>query len=95
MPTIDIDLFDDEPKVGDKVRVKGKVESIDEDTGKVEISYDDVDIVGKEKKRKKRRSRDNDNDFDDDVDIIYTQDQMNPNTQTLDQALGQAFPNTQ
>lgn len=93
MPKLDIDMFDSEPKVGDKVRVKGKVESIDEDTGEVEVSYDDVDIVGKEKKRKKRR--DNDNDFDDDVDIVYTQDQMNPNTQTLDQALGQAFPNTQ
>lgn len=91
MPKLDIDMFDDEPKVGDKVRVKGKVESIDEDTGEVEVSYDDVDIVGKEKKRKKNR----DNDNDDDVDIVYTQDQMSPNTQTLDQALGQAFPNTQ
>lgn len=91
MPTLDIDMFDDTPHVGDKVKVTGKIEEINEDTGKVEVSYDEVDIVGKEKKRKKRRDYNN----DDDVDIVYTQDQMSPNTQTLDQALGQAFPNTQ
>lgn len=92
MPTLDIDLFDDAPKVGDKVRVKGKVKSIDEETGEVEVSYDDVDIVGKEKKRKKRRNYDTDDDFDDEV-IVQTETM--PNSQTLDQALAQSFPNTQ
>lgn len=88
MPRLDLDMFDDAPKVGDKVKVMGKVESIDEDTGEVEVSYDDVDIVGKEKKRKKRRSYGTE-------DEIVVETEMMPNTQTLDQALSQSFPNTQ
>lgn len=92
MPNLDLDMFDDAPKVGDKVKVMGKVESIDEDTGEVEVSYDDVDIVGKEKKRKKRRSYSRDDDMDDEVVVDV---EMMPNTQTLDQALSQSFPNTQ
>lgn len=91
MPRLDIDLFDEEPKVGNKVRVTGKVESINEDTGMVEVSYDDVKIVDT-KKRKKRR--DYDDDFIDDETVIV-QNEMEPNTQSLDQALAQSFPNTQ
>lgn len=93
MPKLDIDMFDQDPKVGDEVRVKGKVESIDEDTGEVEVSYDDVDVVGKDKKSKKRKSRRDDD--DDDVEVVYTADGMPPESQTLDQALSQAFPQTQ
>lgn len=94
MPTIDIDLFDEDPKVGDKVKVTGKVKSIDEETGEVDISYDDVKIVD-EKKRKKRRNRDNDDDdFDDDVEIVVDS-QNYPQDQSLDSALMRAFPNTQ
>lgn len=88
MPRLDLDMFDDAPKVGDKVKVTGKVESIDEDTGEVEVSYDDVDIVGKEKKRKKRRS------YDTEDEIIVETETM-PNSQSLDEALSQSFPNTQ
>lgn len=88
MPRLDLDMFDDAPKVGDKVKVTGKVESIDEDTGEVEVSYDDVDIVGKEKKRKKRRS------YDTNDEVVVEMETM-PNTQTLDEALSQSFPNTQ
>lgn len=93
MPKIDIDEFDETPKVGDKVKVMGKVDSIDEDTGEVEVTYDDVKIVDK-KKRKKRRS---DNDDDDDDDVVYVQDEtmMAPESQSLDNALAQAFPRTQ
>lgn len=93
MPRLDIDLFDEEPKVGNKVRVTGKVESINEDTGMVEVSYDDVKIVDT-KKRKKRRDYDTDDDFIDDETVIV-RNEMQPNTQSLDQALAQSFPNTQ
>lgn len=91
MPTLDIDLFDDAPKVGDKVEVTGKVKSINEDDGKVEVSYDDVSIVGKKHKKRKNYDR-NDDYFDETVTVDR---EMNPNTQSLDQALSQAFPNTQ
>lgn len=93
MPRLDIDMFDEEPKVGNKVRVTGKVESINEDTGTVEVSYDDVKIVDP-KKRKKRRS-DNDDDFIDEDETVIVRNEMDPNMQTYDQALAQAFPNTQ
>lgn len=96
MPTIDIDLFDDAPKVGDDVKVLGKVESINEETGDVEISYDDVKIVEKgKKKRKKRRDNDDDDDMDE---VIFTREpamETMPESQTLDQALAQSFPMTQ
>lgn len=91
MPRLDIDMFDDEPKVGDKVKVMGKVKSIDEDSGEVEVTYDDVSIVDK-KKRKKRRDS-NDDIYDDETIVVDTQ--MQPQSQTLDQALAQSFPNTQ
>lgn len=86
MPKIDIDMFDEEPKVGNKVKVTGKVESINEDTGMVEVSYDDVKIVDA-KKRKKRS--------DNDDETVIVQNEMDPNMQTYDQALASAFPNTQ
>lgn len=89
MPTLSIDLFDEEPRVGDKVKVMGKVKSIDEDSGEVEVSYDDVKIVD-EKKRKKRRNRD-----DDDFEEVVVETGMPPESQSLDEALSQAFPNTQ
>lgn len=90
-------MFDEDPKVGDKVKVLGKVDSIDEETGEVEVTYDDVKIIDP-KKRKKRRNRDNDDD-DDDIrffnERVVVEPQMEPNQQTLDQALAQSFPNTQ
>lgn len=89
MPTLDIDQFDDAPRVGDKVEVTGKVKSINEDDGKVEISYDDVKIVKENKKRKKRSDN---NPYDDEV---VLEPEMMPQSQSLDEALGQAFPNTQ
>lgn len=92
MPRIDIDMFDESPKVGDKVKVLGKVKSINEDTGEVEVSYDDVSVV-KNKKKRNRDSDDNDNDDNDDEIVLDTQ--MFPESQSLDSALGRAFPNTQ
>lgn len=92
MPRIDIDMFDESPKVGDKVKVMGKVKSINEDTGEVEVSYDDVSIV-KNKKKRDRDNDDDDNDYNDDKIVLDTE--MNPESQTLDSALGRAFPNTQ
>lgn len=86
MPKIAIDQFDSPPKMGDKVTVIGKVQTIDEATGEVEISYDSVKVNGKTK-----RNRDSDdNDESDDL-----PEEMAPNTQNLDEALSNAFPNTQ
>lgn len=96
MPRLDIDMFDDAPKIGDKVKVLGKVESIDEDSGEVEITYDKASIVKKKKKSSRRNNDDDDDDDDDDVDIVYTNEQMPPpESQSLDSALARAFPNTQ
>lgn len=90
MPVIDIDKFDETPKVGDKIKVEGRVKSIDEDDGTVEVTYGDVSIM---QKRKKRRNRDDDDDFTDEV--VLQETMMPPESQTLDQALAQSFPNTQ
>lgn len=84
MPLIPLDEFDEAPDIGDRVIVKGKVLSIDEETEEVEISYDSVKI--RNEKRKKRKNRDNDDDDDDDVDVVI-RDQM-----TVDDALAQSFP---
>lgn len=93
MPEIDIDMFDDEPKVGDRVKVLGKVKSIDDD-GMVEISYDDVSIV--KKNRKKRRDNGDDRDNDDDFEVVEVMETSDmSNSQSLDEALSKAFPNTQ
>lgn len=91
MPKLNIDEFDEAPHVGDKVKVMGKVESIDEDTGEVEVSYDDVKIVD-EKKRKKRKDRDDD-DFEDEV--VFEEATDMSNSESLDNALARSFPNTQ
>lgn len=92
MPRLDIDMFDESPKVGDKVKVMGKVKSIDEDSGEVEVTYDDVSIV----KKKRKRNRDNDSDdMDDDDTEIIVENQTYPESQSLDSALSRAFPNTQ
>ena len=48
MPNLSIDMFENPPSVGDQVTVSGKVESIDKDTGEVQISYDKVDVAGNE-----------------------------------------------
>lgn len=92
MPTIDIDKFDETPKVGDKIKVEGRVQSIDEDDGTVEVTYGDVSIMQKRKKRRNRRD-DDDDDFTDEV--VLQETMMPPESQTLDQALAQSFPNTQ
>lgn len=84
MPNIPLDEFDDAPEVGDRVIVKGKVISIDEDTEEVEISYDSVKI--RNEKRKKRKDRDYDDDDDDD-DVVFVRDEM-----TVDDALSRSFP---
>lgn len=92
MPKIDIDMFDDSPKVGDKVKVIGKIKFIDEDSGEVEVSYDDVSIIKKDKNRSDRGDDNNDEMMDETMTINT---EMDPNTQSLDSALGRAFPNTQ
>lgn len=69
MPRIDIDQFDKEPSVGDKVKVVGKVKEIED--GMVEISYDEVTIVNK-----KDKDRDeSDNSDDSEVDGMMTTDE--------------------
>lgn len=80
MPTIPIEEFDEAPDLGDKVTVKGKVISIDEESGEVEISYDSVKVRNE---KRKRRDRDDD---DDDVEVIYRDDM------SVDEALARSFP---
>lgn len=86
MPILNIDMFDETPSVGDKVRVTGKIQSIDEENGEVDVSYDKVTIVN----NKKRSRKD-----DDDVEVETTEEEMMPNTQTLDDALARSFDTTQ
>lgn len=83
MPNINLDEFDDAPDIGDKVTVKGKVLSIDEETGEVEISYDSVKVGDKNQNRK---DRDYDDEEDDDMDVVV-RDEM-----TVDEALSRSFP---
>lgn len=87
MPRLDIDMFDKAPKVGDKIKVLGKVDSINEDSGEVEVTYDDVSIV------KKSSKKSDDNDSSDDT--VTVDMESNPNTQSLDYALSQSFGSTQ
>ena len=89
MPTLNIDQFDTEPKVGDKVRVEGKVKSINTDTGEVDVSYDNVDIVNK---RKKSSSNSDSTDNIDNTDKMTTDNNPGMN---LDQALQNSFGYTQ
>lgn len=92
MPTLDIDMFETEPKVGNKVRVLGKVKSIDEDSGEVEVTYDKVTIV---KRRKDRKDNDNDDDDDDIIVRDTMETETEPNQMNLDQALANQFGYTQ
>lgn len=89
MPNLDIDMFDSEPKVGDKIKVIGKIKSIS-DEGVVEASYDAVTIINDKKNRSEDDSNDDSNDNTD-----YKDDGMPPDSQSLDSALSKAFPNTQ
>jgi len=90
MPKLDIDMFDESPKVGDKVKVLGKVTHIDEESGEVDVSYDKVTIVNKRKKK----DRSDDSDDSDDVEMVMDEE-VTPNDQSFDVALNRAFPNTQ
>jgi len=80
MPSLKIDMFDSPPSVGDKVQVDGEVKSIDEKAGTVEVSYDKVTNV-------------------DETAGGHPSQGMKPadmgNSQSLDQALAKAFPQTQ
>lgn len=84
MPQIPLEEFDSPPEIGDKVKVTGKVERIDEETDEVHISYDKVEVVDEKKKRKNRRDND-----DDDVDVVVSDDL------TVDEALARSFPTSQ
>lgn len=79
-------MFDETPKVGDKVKVVGKIKDINEDTGEVEVSYDDVSILGKSGKETTK-----DNSYNNEPSM----DETPPEDQSLDSALSRAFPNTQ
>lgn len=92
MPTLDIDMFETEPHVGNKVKVIGKIKSIDEDSGEVEVTYDKVTIV---KKSKNRKDRDNDDDDDDIIVRDTMETETEPNQMNLDQALANQFGYTQ
>jgi hypothetical protein len=88
MPKLNIDEFDETPHIGDKVKVVGKIKSIDEDSGEVEVSYDSVTIVNKNKKDKSDNN--DESDYSDNLD-----NEEMPESQSLDAALSRAFPNTQ
>lgn len=88
MPHLNVDMFDETPHEGDKVKVVGTIKNIDQDTGEVEVSYDDVSIVNKKGKEK---TKDNSNN----TDTTNNPDEVMPESQSLDAALSRAFPNTQ
>lgn len=88
MPKLDIDMFDETPNVGDKVKVLGKIKSIDEESGEVEVSYDDVSIVTERKKSKNSQN-------DKYVETNPPDESSMSTSQSLDSALSKAFPNTQ
>lgn len=90
MPTLQIDEFNETPHVGDKVRVVGKVESIDENTGEVEVSYGDVKIMNDKKHKKHKREDD-----DEDEEVVFEETADMSNSESLDNALARSFPNTQ
>lgn len=79
-------MFDKAPKVGDKVKVLGKVNSINEDSGEVEVTYDDVSIV----KKSSKSSSDDNND-----DTMTMDMESNPNTNSLDASLNSYFNQSQ
>ena len=89
MPKIDIDMFEVSPKVGDKVKVLGKINHIDEESGEVDVSYDTVSVVNKRKKKDRE-----DSDESDEVEVAMDEE-VTTNDQSLDNALMRAFPNTQ
>lgn len=86
VPTLNIDQFDTEPSVGQKVRVEGEIKSINTDNGEVDVSYDSVKII------KNRKKPDNSNDNSDNTD---ESDNSNDNAVSLDQALQNNFGYTQ
>lgn len=84
MPKLNVDMFDTEPSVGDKIKVLGTIKSIDTKTGDVEASYDDVAILTGNNSDQNSGPQD------------MNQDQNGvPQSQSLDAALAKAFPNTQ
>lgn len=87
MPRLDIDMFDKAPKVGDKVKVLGKVDSINEDSGEVEVTYDDVSIVKKSSKKS--------DDTESSDETITLDMESNPNTNSLDASLNSYFNQSQ
>lgn len=76
MPKLNIDDFSETPKIGDTVNVTGKVKSIDENSGEVEVSYDEITLSNKTK-------------------TSETENTSNDESQSLDNALSQAFPQNQ
>lgn len=78
MPTLNVSDFDHAPKVGDAITVDGKVKSINEDTGEVDVSYDKISFVNKKESTKNAMPN-----------------ETMPNSNSLDQALSQAFDKTQ
>lgn len=84
MPRLNIDEFNEEPSVGDKVKVVGKVKSIED--GMVEISYDKVTIMDK----KRRKNRDNDDDDDDDF-VEVSEETTVTDGMNADEALNRYF----
>lgn len=85
MPRISIDEFNEEPSIGDKVKVVGKVKEIED--GMVEISYDKVTIMDK----KRRKNRDNDNDDDDDDFVEVSEETTVTDGMSADEALNRYF----
>lgn len=86
MPQIPLEEFDSPPEIGDKVKVVGKVERIDEETDEVYVSYDKVEIINENKKKRKRRDYEDDDDEDD----VVVRDDI-----TVDEALARSFPASQ
>lgn len=79
MPKINIEEFETEPSVGDKVKVVGKIKEIED--GMVEISYDKVTIMDKKDRK----------DDDDEFMEVSEEETVTSNGMSADEALNRYF----
>lgn len=85
MPKLNVEMFDEAPSKGDEVTIKGKVLSIDQDSGDVEVSYDVVTSKTKEEEGEDREE----------VMEEKGEEASYKAPESLDEALGKAFQKTQ
>lgn len=86
MPTLSLEEFANPPKIGDKITVTGKVESINEESNEVEVSYDTIKVNNKKSSEMKKEK---DSDSDDEEETETSTETI----ETVDEAMAREFPN--